>query len=40
MRSVKRHIVWMLVALVSLSGCEPLQDLGDALGDLLRRIAP
>ena len=46
MWSIKRQVPWTLVALlllamaVLLSGCEPLEDLGDALGNLLRRIAP
>ena len=46
MRSIKRQVPWIPVALfllmmaVLLSGCEPLEDLGDALGNLLRRIAP
>ncbi len=37
-RFVKQHLIWAVVILFLLTGCEPVEDLGDAIGDLLKSI--
>jgi hypothetical protein len=38
LRFVRRHLIWMVVMLFWLTGCEPVEDLGEAIGDLLKSL--
>ncbi len=38
MHFVKRQLVWMAVVLLTLTACEPVEDLGDAIGDLIKSL--
>jgi len=36
-RKLKQQILWIFVLVATLSGCQPLEDLGKAVEDLLKR---
>ncbi len=38
MRQIKRQLTWILVTLPLLTGCQPLEDLGKLVDDLLKRF--
>ena len=38
MKSIKRQLVWLLVMLPFLIGCDPVEDLGKLVDDLLKRF--
>jgi len=38
MRQIKRQLTWILVTLSLLTGCQPLEDLGKLVDDLLKRF--
>jgi len=35
---LKRQLLWITVVLVALTGCSPVEDLGKAIGDLLKKL--
>jgi hypothetical protein len=37
-RYIKRHLPWVLVLMSTLTGCQPLEDLGKLVDDLLKRF--
>jgi len=38
LKLIKRQLFWLLVVLPVLTGCEPLEDLGKLVDDLLKRF--
>ena len=35
---IKRQVLWIFVLITILSGCQPLEDLGKVVEDLLKRV--
>ena len=38
MKSIKRRLVWLLVMLPFVTGCDAVEDLGKIVDDLLKRF--
>jgi hypothetical protein len=38
LKLIKRQLLWILVVLPLITGCQPLEDLGKTIEDLIKRF--